>query len=103
MPPHQDVPDAIYIAGNEPALSEWNPNTVRLYDDGTHGDVTAGDNIWSLELEFPVGSELQFKYTNSGEPGVWTDNEEFPQSNRAFTVEEGEGIQTKHSIFGERD
>ncbi|MBU0691593.1 hypothetical protein KKH18_07240 [bacterium] len=99
----QIVPVAIFIAGNEPSLSEWNPNTVRLYDDGTHGDQADADGIWSLELDFPVGSEIQYKYTNSGAPGDWQDCEEFPQSNRAFTVEDGESVQVEHSVFGIRD
>ncbi|TFH53239.1 MAG: hypothetical protein E4G91_11750, partial [Candidatus Zixiibacteriota bacterium] len=99
----RDVPDAIYIAGNLPALSNWTPNTVRMYDDGTHGDASAGDGIWTLELQFPIGSEIQYKYTNSGEPGVWQPSEEFAQSNRAFTVEDGTDILVRHEEFGKRD
>jgi hypothetical protein len=30
---------------------------IRLYDDGTNGDVTADDNIWSINnVEFPTGT-----------------------------------------------
>jgi alpha-amylase/alpha-mannosidase (GH57 family) len=99
----RDVPDAIYIAGNLPALGNWTPNTVRLFDDGTHGDAAAKDGIWTIELQFPVGSEIQYKYTNSGEPGMWQPSEEFAQSNRAFTVEDGTDTMIRHDEFGIRD
>lgn len=31
-------------------------NTMDLYDDGTNGDATAGDNIWSLKTDVEEGS-----------------------------------------------
>jgi hypothetical protein len=77
----------IYIAGNLPALSSWRPNVVAMYDDGTHGDVKAGDGIWSLQVQIPVGVEVQYKYTNSGEPGSWTPGEEFPAQHRTFALQ----------------
>jgi alpha-amylase/alpha-mannosidase (GH57 family) len=84
----EKVPRAIYIAGNLPLLSSWRPNVTRMYDDGTHGDHKAGDGIWSLEVEVPVGVEVQYKYTNSGEPGRWDPGEEFPVRHRTFKVSE---------------
>jgi len=38
--------------------------TIPLYDDGTHGDVTAGDVIFSTELIFPIYTpfNVQYKY-----------------------------------------
>jgi alpha-amylase/alpha-mannosidase (GH57 family) len=99
----RDVPEAIYIVGNLPALGNWTPNTIRLFDDGTHGDTAAKDGIWTIELKFPVGSEIQYKYTNSGEPGIWQPSEEFAQSNRAFTVEDGTDTLIRHDEFGIRD
>jgi hypothetical protein len=59
-----------------------------MYDDGTHGDHKAGDGIWSLKVEVPVGVEVQYKYTNSGEPGRWDPGEEFPVRHRTFKVSE---------------
>lgn len=97
----QSVEQAIYIAGNLPVLGEWQPNTVRMYDDGTHGDEAAGDGLWTLEVEIPVGMEVQYKYTNSGEPGVWTPSEEFAFSNRSFTVEGPAGVAVvRQDVFG---
>jgi hypothetical protein len=85
----QKVARAIYIAGNQQVLGAWKPNMVRMYDDGTHGDRKAGDEVWSLDVSLPVGTLIQYKYTNSGEPGVWTPGEEFAGRNRSFTLSAG--------------
>ncbi|MBX2993086.1 MAG: hypothetical protein KF749_18190 [Bacteroidetes bacterium] len=80
------VPNAIYIVGNLKELGEWTPNLVRMHDDGTHGDATAGDGIWSLEIEIPVGVQVQYKFTNSGKKGEWIPSEEFPSTHRTLRV-----------------
>jgi hypothetical protein len=80
------VPTAIYVAGSVPALGDWTPNLVAMHDDGTSGDEKAGDGIWSLQLDVPVGLELQYKYTNSGKRGEWIPSEEFSQRNRHLTI-----------------
>lgn len=54
--------------------------TINLFDDGTNGDVTSGDNIWSRDVVFPKYSPLtiQYKYgANWGLPinGGGNDNE----------------------------
>lgn len=36
--------------------------TIRLYDNGTNGDLTAGDNIWSRDVTFPQYSPLRIQY-----------------------------------------
>ncbi|MCX6136043.1 MAG: hypothetical protein NTV54_00910 [Ignavibacteriales bacterium] len=77
----------IYIAGNHELLGSWKPNVVRLVDDGTLGDVTAGDGVYSIELSFPVGTVLEYKYTNSGPVGGWSPGEEFPSSNRRIVLD----------------
>ena len=84
-----EVPEAIYIVGGERALGNWNPNTVRMYDDGTHGDFAAGDGVWSLRVLLPEESDIEYKYTNSGRPGEWSPSEEFPAANRKIRVKEG--------------
>ncbi len=82
----ETVRHCIYIAGSVRALGLWQPNLVRMYDDGTHGDSVAGDSIWSLDVELPAGEELQYKYTNSGTQGVWGESEEFPLHNRKVLI-----------------
>ena len=95
-----EVKTGIYIAGNRPEFADWKPNVVGLFDDGTHGDLKANDKVWSLLVLLPVGSEIQYKYTNSGEPGMWRPSEEFPQGNRLFTVEAGEEPLIHRDKFG---
>ena len=79
-----NVTDALYIAGNIPELGSWTPNSIRMYDDGTHGDLAAHDGIWSLQVAVPVGEEILYKYTNSGKRGEWIPGEEFSGNNRSF-------------------
>ena len=81
------VRKAIYIVGNQPELGEWKPNIVRLYDDGSHADEKSGDGIWTLELRFPIGTEIQYKFTNSGPSGQWSPGEEFPSGNRKIFLD----------------
>ncbi len=100
----QKVATAIYIVGNLPQLGQWNPNTVRMYDDGTHGDLKANDGFWTLECAIPVGTEVQYKYTNSGKPGEWTPSEEFSFANRVFTVDAKVGdVIPRADVFGVRE
>jgi hypothetical protein len=98
----KDVPDALYIVGDKDELANWTPNKVKMYDDGTHGDRTAEDGIWSLSLRFPAGTLIEYKYTNSGEEGVWSPSEEFPVTNRQLVVSDpqGGGRQVVEDKFG---
>jgi alpha-amylase/alpha-mannosidase (GH57 family) len=82
----QRVPQAIYIAGDVEQLGSWRPNVVRMRDDGLGGDSRAGDGCWTLSLELPAGSTIQYKYSNSGQPGQWLPGEEFPIRHRNVTV-----------------
>lgn len=85
---HINVPRAIYIAGNLPELGNWTPNVVAMRDDGREGDRIAGDGVWSLQVDVPVGAEIQYKYTNSGNQGEWSPSEEFPVRNRTVKLDE---------------
>jgi alpha-amylase/alpha-mannosidase (GH57 family) len=84
------VRKSIYIVGNHEELGGWIPNKIRLYNDGTHGDAIADDSIWTLELQLPIGAEIEYKYTNSGAEGSWNPGEEFPYINRMIRVEKTE-------------
>ncbi len=80
------VRKSLYIVGSHPELGSWTPNKVKMYDDGTHGDTAAGDNIWGVEVYLPPGVDIEYKYTNSGAVGEWNPGEEFPQTNRRIAV-----------------
>jgi alpha-amylase/alpha-mannosidase (GH57 family) len=95
------VRKSIYIAGNHEFLGNWTPNRIKMHDDGSHGDEKAGDGIWSLELPFPVGAEIEFKFTNSGAEGSWQPGEEFGNVNRKILIKkEGIGKMIVRRRFG---
>jgi hypothetical protein len=87
--------DNVFIAGAVPPLNwpggGWPDSDINLVhflkDDGTQGDVTAGDGKWTIELTFPIYSPLtiQYKYganwglasnggSNDNEAGVGADH-----------------------------
>jgi lysophospholipase L1-like esterase len=65
------VPHRMSIVGVDPALGSLKPNTVAMYDDGTHGDQRAGDAVWSTTARLPRGDKVFYLYTNSGREGQW--------------------------------
>jgi len=96
------VRKAIYIVGNQAELGEWKPNLVRMYDDGTHADEKSGDGVWTLELRFPVGAEVQYKFTNSGPSGGWNPGEEFPSGNRKILLDGSVDRVVLKDVFGKQ-
>jgi len=65
------VPESIYIAGTHLKLGNSEPNKVKMYNDGTHGDQREGDKVWSYAASFAPGTRLFYVYTNSGREGQW--------------------------------
>jgi hypothetical protein len=69
--------DNVVLAGANPPLrwpnAGWPTSDSNLvffmYDDGTHGDVTAGDNYWSREVTFPPFSPLAVEYKHGANWG----------------------------------
>jgi hypothetical protein len=43
-------------------MNSWTPEN--MYDDATHGDVQAGDNIWSATISCPVDATYEWGATN---------------------------------------
>ncbi|HCA80901.1 MAG TPA: hypothetical protein DEP53_14325 [Bacteroidetes bacterium] len=82
----RDVPEAVFVAGSVPALGNWVPNKIRMFDNGRNGDSVSGDAIWTLEVRLPAGSDVDYKYTNSGSEGSWSPGEEFSVKNRKLRV-----------------
>lgn len=67
--PFKSIDDVRLCGANWPLRwpNEGWPNadstkTIKLYDNGTNGDVTAGDNIWSRDVTFPQYSPLPIQY-----------------------------------------
>jgi lysophospholipase L1-like esterase len=85
----QPVSKAMFIAGPHPQLGDSVPNKIAMFDDGTHGDQKAGDQVWSVTATFSAGQKVFYVYTNSGEEGEWQ-NLDLPKV-RSFTVPANEG------------
>ncbi len=77
--------DNVALCGANPPLhwpaAGW-PNSDStlvffMFDDGTHGDETAGDNYWSRNITFPIYSALDIEYKHGGNWGetALNDNE----------------------------
>lgn len=95
------VPTGIFIAGDRDVLGMWAPNTVPMRDDGLEGDEKAGDGFWSLKVRIPAGTQVSYKYTNSGSPGKWIPGEEFAQRNRTVTVQGSTTLFIIRDTFGQ--
>ncbi len=95
------VRKGIFIVGNHQQLGNWIPNNVKMYDDGTGGDITANDGVWSIELEFPHGITLEYKYTNSGPNEEWQPGEEFPAVHRTLVLDGKKDFIVVKDVFGE--
>jgi alpha-amylase/alpha-mannosidase (GH57 family) len=80
------VPKSVYIVGNLSVIGNWTPNLIKMYDDGTHGDLKKADGIWSIELPIQPNIKVEYKYTNSGYEGVWVPSEEFSANNRVLMI-----------------
>lgn len=74
--------DDVRIAGANAPL-QWpdggwptadSTKTIKLYDNGTNGDVTAGDNVWSREVTFPQYSPLSIEYKYGANWGLASNN-----------------------------
>lgn len=53
---------------------EDSANTVRLYDDGSNGDLIAGDNVWSVYVHFPRWPYIIIRYKYGANWGLPTNN-----------------------------
>jgi enterochelin esterase-like enzyme len=53
-----DDSSSIYIAGNDEKIGEWDPALIKLNKDQ--------GNRWKIELSFPKGTKLEYKFTLGG-------------------------------------
>ncbi|MCK4272313.1 T9SS type A sorting domain-containing protein, partial [bacterium] len=76
----------IICGDTSPLTWTWstdNPDT--LNDEGVNGDVTMGDDTWSITITFPTGTRkrVEYKYGNDG-----TDNDLPYGTNRLFYIDD---------------
>ena len=87
-------------------LGDWVPNLLPMYNDGTHGDAAAGDDVWTLAVDLPrLDPPLQigYKYTWGLQGQGWTEAEEWPGNRRILELvdENGDGLITRHDRFAD--
>ncbi|MGM0575688.1 MAG: choice-of-anchor X domain-containing protein [Myxococcota bacterium] len=94
-------------------MGSWVPNTLPMWDDGSHGDAVANDGIWTVAFALPyiptetspdgAGLRLAYKYTFGVQGQIWTDSEEWPGNQRLLEVEDvnGDRLVVRYDIFGD--
>ena len=70
-----DDSSSVYITGNDVKLGEWDPALIKLNKEN--------ENLWKIELSFPAGTKLEYKFTL----GEWdmealNDNRETPNNSQ---------------------
>lgn len=89
--------------GTTAELGNSTPNQIAMYDDGTNGDETAGDGIWTRFFDVPRGVRLGYKFTWGLRGQGWTGSEEWPGNSRIIQVDDlnGDDFVYRHDIFGD--
>jgi hypothetical protein len=111
---------SVWIAGENLPL-QWpdtwtfsdttNGSLIRMYDDGTHSDSIAGDNIFSNDLVFTSGTPVYvpFKYAavfegvdtlNGG--SIYLDNESGYDQNHSLVLSVDGGSVYRYNAFGDQ-
>ncbi len=97
--PVQDL-EADALLGNS---GGWVPNQVPMYDDGTHGDQVARDNVWTITFDLPRTARIGYKYTWGAKGDGWTGSEEWPGNQHILELidENGDNIIYRRDHFGD--
>ncbi len=99
---HEDSPIQDAYIQNE-IFPNWVPNLLPLYDDGTHGDDIAGDNIWVRSFVLPETLRIGYKYTYGAQGQNWTGTEEWPGNQRLLEIVDvnGDGVVARFDVFAD--
>jgi alpha-amylase/alpha-mannosidase (GH57 family) len=103
-PPPPTGSGIVYITGNQDQLGNWYPNLLALRDDGQSPDRVAGDRIWTRSFSFRPGLLLHWKYTigTPSDEGRWPNTEEFPLTERGYTLPGAPTTVVLREIFADR-
>jgi hypothetical protein len=98
---HKDSP--VQDASVNAVLGAGVPNQLVMYDDGTNGDETAGDGIWTRFFDVPRGARIGYKYTWGFRGSVWTGTEEWPGNSHIVeaTDVDADDIVYRYDNFGD--
>lgn len=105
------IDSATFDAANQ-LMGNWQPNITPMYDDGTHGDAVAGDNLWTITFDLPwfdAGSptarwvRIGYKYTWGTQGHLWTGTEEWPGNQRILELRDmnGDRMIVRQDNFGD--
>jgi len=102
-PPAPDGAGQASIVGNQLAFGNWTPNSVWMKDDGVAPDKAAGDDLWTFQATFGPGTPLQYKYTIGKTGDSWPGTEEYPLTNRGYTVPVDGALRVRvRDVFADR-
>ena len=103
-PPPPDGTGIVYITGNQDQFGNWYPNLYAMRDDGTGGDRVASDQIWTRSFSFRPALLLRWKYSIGlpTDEGRWTNTEEFPLTERGYTLPDSPTTVILQEIFADR-
>jgi hypothetical protein len=92
------------LVGDRSALGAWDPTVMDLFDDGSHGDRVASDEVWSRAVRLDERGQVAYKYvlrTPGGDPWAGV---EFEGDNRQQWVQDVDdtGRVRIHDTFGVR-
>ena len=91
-------------------LGASTPNQIAMYDDGSNGDETAGDNVWTVSFVIPKGDpsagrvfRVGYKFTWGTKGALWTGSEEWPGNSRILEVVDvnGDGFVYRHESWAD--
>ncbi|MBE2223741.1 MAG: alpha amylase N-terminal ig-like domain-containing protein, partial [Anaerolineae bacterium] len=69
--PQAPMADPVWcVAGGFQSPNVWDLDDSPLYDDGTHGDIVAGDGVFSLDYEIASAGRYEFKVLTCGDWGT---------------------------------
>lgn len=83
------------------------PNVVPMYDDGTNGDETAGDGVYTIFFDVPrdpaglMKLRIGYKYTWGFQGQPWSGSEEWPGNSRIIQVDDmnGDGFVYRRDVY----
>lgn len=93
-------------------MGNWSPNITPMYDDATHGDAVAGDNLWTITFDLPwfdAGSptarwvRIGYKFTWGTNGALWTGSEEWPGNQRILELRDltGDHMIVRQDLYGD--
>lgn len=85
----------LQASGEYDALWDGGIDQTNMYDDGTHGDATAGDNIWTVSMLLVSDAGA-----NTWEWGFFGNGTWIPKANIQFSLPDASAVTSTYTIGG---